>query len=481
MHLARAVSWRRFSRLAHQCPRLAPRVAPSLGCRRRLTTQAVTPVEKIIRDTIKATGPISFATYMQLCLSHPTEGYYMKKSNPVFGKAGDFVTSPEISQVFGELTGIWFLSQYNIAGRGRRVRLVELGPGRGTLMSDILRIFSSFPQINALLHEVHLVETSPNMRAMQKTVLEPMCRTGKEVFWHDSLDDIPHDDASYTMVIAHEFFDSLPFHLLQKTAQGWHEVHIDISRDIANQSVLNPSSAGTSALAPHLSPRLSISTPLSADGPSESPLPSTLATGQASASPLRRVLAPTPSPTATVLGGSSSRFAALPEGSQLEVSPAAFKIAHKLGQLLTSQANDKESAGCALVIDYGGDKAFGNSFRAFKNHKIVDVFHRPGECDLTVNVDFAYLKEALADAGLAHGPLPQHAFLKRMGINMRVEQLKRSAKSEERKAEIEKAARRLIDQSGMGTQYQVLGITGGNEVITGSSKDLLYYPFTDAA
>jgi NADH dehydrogenase [ubiquinone] 1 alpha subcomplex assembly factor 7 len=115
-----------------------------------------------LTSNTKATGPISFATYMQLCLSHPTEGYYMNPTNPVFGARGDFITSPEISQVFGEvrrtvvsfeilegnehpvrviqLIGLWLLSQWMNAGRSPGFRLIELGPGRGTLIADFLHV-----------------------------------------------------------------------------------------------------------------------------------------------------------------------------------------------------------------------------------------------------------------------------------------------------------------------------------------------------
>lgn len=132
------------------------------------------------------------------------------------------------------------------------------------------------------------------------------------------------------------------------------------------------------------------------------------------------------------------------------------------------------------------------SAQAFRNHKIVDVFHRPGECDLTVNVDFAYLAEAVADLGMQqpnllplhrliilvhiftwmipnatqyvavtyHGLLSQATFLQRMGLQMRVEALQESARSEDRKKEIATAAQRLIDLTGMGSQYQVMGLSG---------------------
>jgi len=111
-----------------------------------------------------------------------------------------------------------------------------------------------------------------------------------------------------------------------------------------------------------------------------------------------------------------------------------------------------------LIVDYGGDHLHGDSFRAFKDHKLVDMFYQPGECDLTANVDFAFLKEAVSDSILTHGPISQADFLTKMGIDVRVEALKSQAPSE-RANEIEKAAKRLTDLTGMGKQYQVLGFT----------------------
>ncbi|EUC57089.1 S-adenosyl-L-methionine-dependent methyltransferase, putative [Rhizoctonia solani AG-3 Rhs1AP] len=97
-----------------------------------------TPLQKILQDSIRAKGPISVAQYMQMCLSHPVEGYYMK-GEPI-GARGDFITSPEISQLFGELVGIWLVSQWVERGQNRPIRMIELGPGKGTLMDDILRV-----------------------------------------------------------------------------------------------------------------------------------------------------------------------------------------------------------------------------------------------------------------------------------------------------------------------------------------------------
>ncbi|TBU50338.1 S-adenosyl-L-methionine-dependent methyltransferase [Dichomitus squalens] len=414
---------------------------------------SVTEVEKILLDTIKATGPITFATYMQMCLSHPTAGYYMNHRNPVLGPQGDFITSPEISQVFGELLAVWLLSQWLSAGASRQIRFVELGPGRGTLMHDVLRVFSQYSFSRPAVKEVHLVETSRPMRAAQEAKLGPIAqKNGWSLHWHDSVDDVTPDAEMFTLVLAHEFFDALPFHLLQKIEKGWREVLIASGPDPAAGTILKSDG----------SPSLDVST--------TRPLVSTAAR-------FRQVLSPTPMPTSTLLGLSSPRFQKLPAGSRIEVSPAAFKISRKIGGLLHDKhPGGVRSAGSALIVDYGGSKVYGNSFRAFKNHKIVDIFHRPGECDLTVNVDFSYLAEAAADLATSHGPISQADFLLRMGMSARVSALQASAKDDYRKKQIQAAAERLVDRTGMGAQYQVMALTGKR---TTEVEEREKWPFVD--
>ncbi|KAN0113582.1 DUF185 domain containing protein [Russula decolorans] len=390
---------------------------------------SVTPVEKILLDTIKANGPVSFATYMQLCLSHPTEGYYMKPENAVIGARGDFITSPEISQVFGELVGIWLLSQYLNSGAKHDIQLVELGPGRGTLMDDILRTLSQFPHSRTSVKRVHLVESSPALRAVQEEKLQAWGgKSSLELHWHDSIEDIPTTDGVYTMLVAHEFFDALPFHLVEKSHQGWKEVLITSTPDPAAKTILRPSGDDSSR-----------------DQSSFT-----------SQTRFRPVLATEPSPVSTLLGSSSPRFSSLPIGARIEVSAASFRIAHKLGTLISQGAG-----GSALIVDYGTDHAVENSFRAFKSHALAHPFDCPGQADLTVNVDFAYLAEALAGTATTHGPLLQRSFLSHMGIGTRVAALQRTAASPERGVALEKAAARLVDGAGMGREYKVMGVTGG--------------------
>ncbi|KAF8121754.1 S-adenosyl-L-methionine-dependent methyltransferase [Boletus edulis] len=393
-------------------------------------------------DTVKATGPLSFATYMQLCLSHPVHGYYKNPSNPVFGARGDFVTSPEISQVFGEVLALWMIGRWMSAG-SKPFRIVELGPGRGSLMADILRVVHQLPAVRPHLDSVHLVETSPTMRAFQRTTLRtaPDSEGRVALMWHDALDEVPHRDDLFTMLVAHEFFDALPVH---KTTQGWHEVLIAPANDpgiryARPSGVLTPSSSSSSS---------------SSSGP-----PPAL---QSVSPRWTRVLSPTPTASSTLLGHASPRFAALPVGARIEVSGASIKVARQIAELLSSSHSDSEhdsGSGCALVIDYGAEKAVGNSLRAFKEHEIVDVFHRPGECDVTANVDFALLKEVLADLVTPHGTLSQGTFLNEVGVQLRADRLIKAAPTGERRTAIAESVNRLVDPLGMGGQYAVLGMT----------------------
>lgn len=130
----------RFASLARECARRPLSRALSTLPEKGLVSGAKQPpsLVHVIEDSIKATGPMSVARYMQLCLTHPEWGYYSQ--GDVFGREGDFITSPEISQVFGELVAIWLLTRWMAAGAPERVRLLELGPGRGTLMDDVLRV-----------------------------------------------------------------------------------------------------------------------------------------------------------------------------------------------------------------------------------------------------------------------------------------------------------------------------------------------------
>jgi SAM-dependent MidA family methyltransferase len=182
----------------------------------------VTPLGREIRDLIAVEGPITVERYMALALGHPTLGYYMTR-DPL-GAAGDFTTSPEISQMFGELVGLWAVETWSLMGCPSQLRLVELGPGRGTLMADTLRASRVMPGFtNAVA--VHLVETSPVLREAQARALK---NSGAAISWHSRLDEIPSGPA---IVIANEFFDALPIRQFVRGERGWYERVIGLDGD----------------------------------------------------------------------------------------------------------------------------------------------------------------------------------------------------------------------------------------------------------
>ena len=178
-----------------------------------------TPLGQEIAFLIAAEGPMSFERYMELCLAHPRHGYYMTR-DPL-GAQGDFVTSPEISQMFGELVGVWATAVWQSLGEPASVRLVELGPGRGTLMADALRAAQAMrPFLNAI--EVCLVETSPVLRERQR---EALAALNTPVTWAHTLDDVADGPM---IVIANEFFDALPVRHYVRAEGHWRERHIGL-------------------------------------------------------------------------------------------------------------------------------------------------------------------------------------------------------------------------------------------------------------
>ncbi|KAF8339815.1 S-adenosyl-L-methionine-dependent methyltransferase [Cantharellus anzutake] len=378
---------------------------------RRVPNRCYTTMEHLLVKSIQATGPLQVPRYLQMCLSHPTHGYYMRKE--VFGAQGDFTTSPEISQIFGELVGTWFLLPWmkEHKDKSRSIRLIELGPGRGTLMADIIRTFNSFRSTANAIDSVHLVETSEKLRTSQKAKLSSALegsRNSPKLHWHDRIEDIAPSDA-YTMLVANEFFDALPFHIIEKTPDGFKEVLVGLKSNLSSSLAPLPKFKQNQLAEPFSSP---------------------------SKPQLQLFLSDTVSTTSTLLSASSPRFSKL------------------IG-----------ARGAGLIIDYGDEHFFGSSFRGFRNHRIVDVFDQPGHSDLTANVDFAYLKEALLPIARSLGPITQRDFLLGMQFNARLEGLTKQAP--------------LIDPTGMGAQYKVMGIVPqrGEPDRQDGIDELLLYPF----
>ena len=176
------------------------------------------PLLNEIRSLIKSSGPMPVWRYMELCLMHPRHGYYV--SRDPLGREGDFTTAPEVSQMFGELLGLWTASVWKQMGSPQVLRLIELGPGRGTMMADALRALRVLPPLYQALH-IHLVEVNPVLRDRQGATLSSV----RNIAWHDSIDDVPEGPS---VILANEYFDVLPIHQMVKHEDGWHERVIDV-------------------------------------------------------------------------------------------------------------------------------------------------------------------------------------------------------------------------------------------------------------
>lgn len=186
-----------------------------------------------IKAVIAEEGPMTVERYMELALGHPDHGYYM--SRDPFGASGDFTTAPEISQMFGELIGLWSAEVWSQMGRPDPVQLVEFGPGRGTLISDALRAARIVPDFRAAL-EVTLVETSPALAEIQH---ETLLTAGAPISWVPTLADVPEGAAIF---IGNEFLDALPVRQYQRSHNRWRErvVWVDKEGNLAFSSGRQP-------------------------------------------------------------------------------------------------------------------------------------------------------------------------------------------------------------------------------------------------
>ena len=337
---------------------------------------------------------MTLETYMSEALTHPTLGYYTTREP--FGAAGDFITAPEVSQIFGELIGAWCAHTWAQIGSPDRVCLVEMGPGRGTLMKDLLRPGSKTKAFAEAL-DVHLVEISHRLRDIQRQTLG-----GTPVTWHESLADIPSDVP--LILVANELLDALPIRQFERTVQGWCERLVDVAPSLAD-----------------------------------------------SGSGFRFVLAKKPSPAAAML---APEVRDAPLGAVAEVSPACLTLVAGISRRLLAQD------GAALLIDCGSDTSGArDTLQAVAHHKPHPALEAPGTADLCAHVDFAMLAQAAAEAGAGvWGPVTQGAFLAELGIAERAAALRRVA-TDAQNQDIDSALDRLVGAKAMGSLFKVLGLS----------------------
>jgi len=333
------------------------------------------PLENIIRELITYNGSLSVAAYWSLCLSHPEHGYYMNR-DPL-GAQGDFTTAPEISQLFGEMVGIWIAERWHEMGQPEAFYLVECGPGRGTLMADVLRVAKILPDFLRAI-QIHLVEMSPSLRAKQGEALK-----GHQLVWHEDISTLPNNLP--IIFIGNEFLDALPVHQYVFQDGKWFERMVGL------------------------------------DGHKN------LSWG---------------------LLASGMDFGRSPEvGAVLEISPAREDFMADIAAKIESQG------GAGLFIDYGHDQSgYGDTLQAVKDHHYADILKDCGEADITSHVDFGRLSEIVMAKNLSVLLSGQGEFLKRLGIEIRAEQLAQKSDS------ISSGLHRLIDDAEMGKLFRVMEI-----------------------
>ncbi|MEM9422293.1 MAG: SAM-dependent methyltransferase [Pseudomonadota bacterium] len=366
----------------------APKPAP---------TPSSTPLEERLLSLIADNGPMSIGDFMADALSHQQHGYYTTQDP--FGQEGDFTTAPEISQLFGELVGAWLVDAWQTIGSPSHFNLVELGPGRGTLMADILRVGKVRPAFLDAA-KIFMVENSGRLRVRQQRGLEGV---HPSISWVDALEAVPH---APTLLVANEFFDCLPIRQFVRTADTgdtpWRE-----------RLVGRDEKAGA--------PRLCF----------------TLSETKYAH---RKGMPPNAEPEST-----------------FEECAAGIEVISALASRF------EQHKGRALIIDYGhGRAAYGDTFQAVKRHDYWYPLASPGLADVTAHVDFSALSRAGREANArVDGPVQQGPFLDRLGLKPRLDAICAGA-SANVQAELTAGAERLASPEGMGELFKVMALSSAS-------------------
>jgi SAM-dependent MidA family methyltransferase len=205
--------------------------------------QGSTPLALKLEDGIRRNGPMPLAEYMGACLADPEHGYY--RTRHAIGAGGDFITAPEVSQVFGELVGLWSAVVWQQMGRPSPVALVELGPGRGTLMMDALRAAAAVPDFLAAVR-VRLIELSGPLRRQQEETLRD---AAVEIDWSSGVAELGTDVPA--IIVGNEFLDALPVSQWERDGKTWYARQVGLSDDGAFEMVRGPAAPEVEATAAH--------------------------------------------------------------------------------------------------------------------------------------------------------------------------------------------------------------------------------------
>lgn len=399
----------------------------------------VTDLLTFFQEAIRTTGPLSLLAYMRQCLTHPEYGYYTTR-NPLDRQGGDFVTSPEISSVFGEMVGIWLYTVWVAQGQPTAVNVVEFGPGRGTLVADAMAVLAKFAKKTGLLMngQITLVEASPVLRREQWKTLcvsespfttteqgfnESVSKWGQRVLWVDTEKDIPCGDNVCNYVLAHEFFDALPIKSFSRTEHGWRELLVEHTPSVVNTQPKLPGETSGEAQ-PELETEFHLTMAKQSTPSSKIPLLST-------------------------------RYRDLPVGSRIEICSDAEFYMKRISDLVLNNGK----AGAALIIDYGlANEIPSNSLRGIYKHKFVSPFYKPGDVDLSIDVDFENLRLLAEPHVEAFGPVEQGDWLHELGAGHRFDHLIKQANLMANKELLYESYVRLTSKDAMGKIYKVLAL-----------------------
>ncbi|KAJ5176161.1 uncharacterized protein N7482_002038 [Penicillium canariense] len=448
-----------------------------------------TPLARTLASAMRVTGPIPIAAFMRQVLTSPEGGYYTSRED-VFGKHGDFVTSPEISQVFGELIGIWAIAEWMAQGRKRSgVQLMEVGPGKGTLMDDMLRTFRNFKTFTSSVEAIYLVEASATLREVQKALLcgeeaameetdighRSTCKYfDVPVIWVEDIRLLPHEEGKTPFIFAHEFFDALPIHAFESVPPSpENEAPAQVQEIMTPTGPQKLHKPLKTANTPQWRELLVTLNPKAVEENIEGEPEFKLTKAKAS------------TPSSLVIPEISDRYRRLKSqpGSTIEISPEsriyAADFARRIGGDAASAQSSKKAtvpqasqkmtpSGAALIMDYGTMSTIPiNSLRGIQHHKKVAPLSAPGQVDVSADVDFTSLAEAAiegSDGVEVHGPVEQGDFLQALGIEERMRQLLKGVGDEERKRTLETGWKRLVEKAGgsMGQIYKVMTIIPEN-------------------
>ncbi|MCJ1225230.1 hypothetical protein MMC12_001879 [Toensbergia leucococca] len=434
-----------------------------------------TPLAKNIAEAIASTGPISIAAYMRQCLTSPDNGYYTSRTSgpDQFGQKGDFTTSPEISQIFGELLGIWLVAEWMAQGKiSSGVDIIEVGPGRGTLMDDMLRTIQTFKPLASSIESIYLVEASPSLRETQKELLcgadvpveeidigfrSKSRYSGLPIIWCEDIRFVPNNPSQTPFIVAHEFFDALPIHAFQSITPALHQsptLTTPTGPITLSSAVQNPQTPQWRELVITPTPLANTTT----FPPPKTPPPD-----------FQLSLSNSPTPSSLLLPETSPRYKALKShpDSIIEISPESHSYVASFAARIggTPQTPKASPSGAALILDYGPASTIPTStLRGIRSHALVSPFSSPGLVDISADVDFTALAEAAlaASPGVeVHGPVEQGSWLSEMGVRERGEMICRGIDGgEEGRRRIMGGVERLVERGGggMGRLYKLLAI-----------------------